>query len=101
MFKTKNNVGPAFMKNIFMEKDDQRYSLRNKEQFESRNIRTVHRGEDTLRFLGCKIWKIIPDNIKQSQSVEQFKRFIRQWVPSDCPCRLCKTYVQHIGYINR
>ena len=33
MFKTKNNVGPAFMKDIFIEKDDQRYSLRNKEQF--------------------------------------------------------------------
>ena len=101
MFKTKNNEGPPFMKQIFVEKKDTGYSLRSNEEFESMNIRTVHRGEDTLRFLGCKIWKILPDNIRQSQSVAQFKSLIRKWIPTECPCRLCKTYIQHVGYIDR
>ena len=101
MFKTKNNECPAFMKNIFIEKKIGGYSLRGNNEFESMNIRTVHRGEDTLRFLGCKIWKILPENIKQSKSVDQFKTLVRKWIPKECPCRLCKTYIYHVGYIDR
>ena len=101
MFKTKHNQVPAFMKGIFIEKKLTGYSLRSKDDFESMNIRTVHRGEDTLRFLGCKIWKIVPEHIKEAKSVAEFKKLIRKWVPSECPCRLCKKYIQHIGYIDR
>ena len=101
IFKTKNNLNPEFMKDIFVEKRDTGYGLRGNDELEPMNIRTVHRGEDTLRYLGCKIWKIVPENIKQSTSVEQFKKRIRKWDPSDCPCRLCKTYIPLIGYIDR
>ena len=101
IFKTKNDLNPEFMKDIFVERRDIGYELRGDVEFESMNIRTVHRGEDTLRYLGCKIWKLVPTNIKQSTSVEQFKKLIREWIPSDCPCRLCKTYIHLIGYIDR
>ena len=101
MFKTKAGEGPAFMKDIFVEKRDTAYSLRNTNDFESMNIRTVHRGEDTLRFLGSKIWSIIPRSIKDSETVNQFKRAIRKWIPYECPCRLCKRYLNQIGYIDR
>ena len=101
MFKTKIGQAPDFMKDIFVEKYDTGYSLRNENDFESMNIKTVHRGEDTLRFLGSKIWSIIPGSIKESDNVNQFKKAIRKWVPSECPCRLCKTYLNKIGYIDR
>ena len=101
IFKTKNNCNPEFMKDIFVEKRDRGYQLRENTGVEAMNIRTVLRGEDTLRYLGCKIWKLIPESIKQSTSVEQFKKQIRKWAPRDCPCRLCKIYLPHIGYIDR
>ena len=101
IFKTKNNLNPEFMKDIFVEKRDSGYELRENTGLEAMNIRTVHRGEDTLRYLGCKIWKLVPESIKQSISVEQFKKQIRKCAPRDCPCRLCKTYLHHIGYIDR
>ncbi len=89
------------MKSVFVERKDPVYNLRNNTDLDSMNIRTVHRGEDTLRFLGCKIWNLVPDNIKQSTSVKQFKSQIRKWIPSDCPCRICKTYIHQLGYIDR
>ena len=89
------------MKDIFVEKKNTGYMLRSKDELEPMNIRTVRWGEDTLRYLGCKIWKIVPEDIKKLTSVEQFKKQIRQWVPTNCPCRLCKIYVQNVGYMNR
>ena len=65
------------------------------------NVKKVHKGEDTLRFLGCKIWALLPCEIKESKSVDQFKTKIRKWKPENCPCRLCKTYVLDVGYIDR
>ena len=89
------------MEDIFVERKDLVYNLRKKGELESMNIRTVHFGEDTLRFLGCKIWNLVPDNIKKSSSVRQFKTLIINWSPADCPCRLCKTYIQGVGYTDR
>ena len=33
------------------------------------------------------------------QSVKDFKAKIRSWVPENYPCRLCKIYIQHTGFI--
>ena len=73
----------------------------NLQDFESMNINKVHTGEDSLRFLGCKIWKHIPSEIRETESLDKFKTKIRRWKPLKCPCRLCKIYVQGIGYIDR
>ena len=103
MFKTMKNENPSFMNDIFLVKRDTGYDLRSKrtEDFESMNIHKVHTGEDSLRFLGCKIWKLIPREIKEAESVDKFKFKIRKWKPVKCPCRLCKIFIQRIGYIDR
>ena len=102
MFKTKINENPLFMKEIFVEKRDSGHNLRSHclQDFESMNIHKVHTGEDTLRFLGWKIWKLIPTQFKELDSLDKFKMKIRTWKPLQCPCRLCKLYVQRVGYIN-
>ena len=91
------------MNDIFLVKRDTGYDLRSNriEDFESMNIHTVHTGEDSLRFLVCKIWKLIPWEIKEAESVDKFKFKIRKWKPVKCPCRLCKIFIQRIGYIDR
>ena len=50
-------------------------------------------------FLGPKIWEMLQDNFKNKDSVESFKMAIKEWKPDSCPCRLCKMYVQNIGYL--
>ena len=93
MYKTKNNNNPKFMKDIFVEKRDIGCSLgsNNKQDFESMNIHKIRTGENTLRYLGCKLWPLIPIEIKETKSVDHFKTLIRKWKPTRCPFRMCTT----------
>ena len=50
-------------------------------------------------FMGPKIWKLIPPAFKQIKSLSGFKKAIKEWKPSNCLCRLCKTYISQIGFL--
>ena len=102
MYKTKHGYNPNFMKNIFVDKRENGYSLRskNKQDFEGINIYKARTGEDTLRFLGCKIWEMVPVEIKEAKSLDKFKNIIKYWAPVKCPCRMCRNYIQRIGYVD-
>ena len=63
-------------------------------------VNTVHYGHDSIRYFGCKIWDIIPLELKMCDKVEVFKNEIKKWLPSMCPCRLCKDYIYGVGYID-
>ena len=63
------------------------------------NVRTVMYGTETIAYLGPKIWGLIPDNIKFSNSLLEFKRKIKCWKPQGCPCRLCKTFITDLGFL--
>ena len=67
--------------------------------FSSRNVRTVQYGTETLTYLGPKIWKQLPNDIKESDSLSQFKRKIKLWKPEECPCRLCKRFITNLGFL--
>ena len=87
------------MNNIF-EFNDNPYSLRNDTAyFKSRNVRTVRYGIETASFVGPRIWNSIPKEIKESASLQIFKSKIKSWTPKNCPCKLCKNYVQHFDYL--
>ena len=53
----------------------------------------VYNGTETLTFLGLRIWEIVPDYLKKSDSFEEFKLKIKLWNPENCPCRLCKRFL--------
>ena len=62
-------------------------------------VKLVNYGLESIRFLGPKIWKSLPNNLKKKESIESFKMAIKEWKPESCPCRLCKTYLENIGYL--
>ena len=86
------------MLDILPLKDIIRYP--NENIIQTRNVRTVRYGTDSLAHLGPKIWSIIPECIKREKTLKSFIKKIREWKPVKCPCRLCKTYVREIGYID-
>ena len=92
MYKVKNDLCPKIMKDLFVLKTS------GKDDFVLPKITTVNRGLETIRYRGPKTWKIVPESIKQSKSLAEFKTKIQNWKPTDCDCRLCKTYVKGIGY---
>ena len=72
----------------------------NKSFSQNRDIkRTNNFGVESISTLGAKIWALVPENLKQSTSINIFKRGIKRWNPSNCPYRLCRVYVQNVGFI--
>ena len=83
---------------IFVERNNN-YSLRGNNVLTRRRVNSVRCGTETVSFLAPKLWDILPKDIKDSKSLDIFKRKIKKYIPSECPCRLCKTYVPQVGFI--
>ena len=86
------------MENIFQVNRNNTYSLRSRNELYCKNPKTVKYGTETISYLLLKIWCLVPEIIKSSTRLDIFKNKIRKWKP-DCPCCLCKTYLQHVGFI--
>ena len=99
IYKVKNNLAPTLIQDIFQIRDIP-YNLRSMNPFVSANVNTVYNGTETISFRGPKTWALVPDEIKNATSLSEFKRKIKKWDPKGCTCRLCKTYIQNIGFIN-
>ena len=90
----------SIMNEIFRFSKNFVYSLRSGIQLGKPSINTVQFGSESTVYVGAKIWKLIPENIKSSESIDIFKIKIKKWVPEICPCRLCKIYVNQVGFVN-
>ena len=99
MYKVKNELCPKIMLDLFKEVTHS-YNLRNSLICGSYKIKTVRCGTETITYLGPKIWSIIPDEIRESASLETFRQKINLWKPNSCPCRICKKYIANVGFVN-
>ena len=99
MFKVYTEQGPDILQDVCPLNSQPEYNLRNKTHFATRSIRTVYYGDNSLRYQGPKLWEIMRSDIKGTESVEVFKNRIENWIPENCPCRLCKTYIHQVGFI--
>ena len=58
------------------------YNLRSEtSQFRRENIKTTNYGIQSVKFLRPKIWAMIPQNIKNCKSLQEFKKLIKVWKP--------------------
>ena len=105
MYKVQKGLAPIFMSNIFAENHNmhaQNVSARTRSQstFYCSGIpKTTKFGIETLRYLGPKIWNMVPDNIKSAGSITIFKSKLKKWEPIGCPCRLCATFISGLGLL--
>ena len=97
IFKVIKGTGPEIMKDIFSLKECPQYETRF--PFKSNTIYTERYGKETLTFLGPKIWSLVPDEIRKSKTIEEFKKLIKTWNTDKCPCRLCKNFVADLGFV--
>ena len=87
IYKTKKNLHPSFMSEIFEARDVQ-YDLRNKNTLGIPNAKTTSYGIETVRYLGQKLWQTLPHSVRESQSLTAFKKELRTYT-IECDCRLC------------
>ena len=87
------------MQEVFRVKEQGNHNLRNQADFVITQVKSVNYGLESIRVLGPKIWESLPNSLKNKDSVGSFETFIKRWKPKSSPCRICKTYLQNIGYL--
>ena len=75
------------------------YDFRNAETLNRSNVNSVKYGTETSTSLGAQIWKILPNDYQELASLSTFKSKIKNWESGKCSCRLCKAYIQRVGFI--
>ena len=92
------NLGPETMKEV-LEIVEGAHALRNELKLKSREIHSVRNDIEPASFVGARFWNSLPSDLKQCKYLELFKSKIKNWITENCPCKLCKTYLQRIGYM--
>ena len=98
MFKVHSGLSPPIFKELF-HKRTLNYELRHPSQFTIPRIESVYNGSESVAYLGPKIWNMVPSELKEMSSISSFKKAIKEWYPSNLPGRLCKSYLENIGFI--
>ena len=98
MYKIKNNISPIITQELFPTYENP-FNLRDNRSWQTSNIRTEAYGNETLLNRGFKTWQLLPEMIKNSESLNEFKARIKIWDPKECTCRLCKIYIKDVGYL--
>ena len=97
--RVKHDLSPPFMKEIFIHKSNEK-GTRSGDTFVRPNVDTVYKGEQSLRCFGPIVWNsMLPEKLKSCKSLSEFKSRIKFWTPDNCPCKLCKTYIPGLGYV--
>ena len=98
LYKVKNDLSPPFMKEIFNHIGQGR-KTRLGDKFQRPNVGKVYMGENSLRGFGPIVWNsMLPEELKDCTSLEEFKESIKSWVPQ-CNCKICMDYIEGIGYV--
>ena len=63
-------------------------------------VESVNYGIETLRYRGPITWNLLPNELRNIPSLDAFKAKITKWKPLGCKCRLCKTYVRDLGFLD-
>ena len=98
MFKISKNVSVPLMSELFHQTVNH-YDLRNEREFSIPDVNSVFHGQRGIAYLGPLIWQLAPAEFKDLNTASTFKAAIKNWKPSNCPCRLCKTYIGTVGFI--
>ena len=98
IYKTKVNLNPEFMKDIFVT-NDVPYSLRSGNGLLQPSARTTNFGIETTPFIGHKLWQTLPNEIKAASSLAVFKNRIKSWKGERCNCRLCRIFIPNLGFL--
>ena len=62
-------------------------------------MKSVYHGSESVSILGPKILDILPDDCKDIDNLNTAKNKVKKWKPENCLCRLCKIYINNIGFV--
>ena len=93
MFKVSKGLSPEIVNKLFQSRKQIPYQLRKTSQFQTPLVHSVFSGTKNLKFVVPKIWAMVPNEMKQLESLWKFRNTTKR------PCRLCKRYIYRIGFL--
>ena len=91
-YKDTSDMSADIMNRVFESINTPHYKLfhitqlRHTSHFSTDPIRNICNGTESASYLEPKIWEQIPAEIKNKDSLDDFKKEIKKWKPSECPC---------------
>ena len=79
------NLAQEIMKEVFEIVEDP-YALRNELKLKQKKIHSVRYGIETASFVGARVWKNLPSDLRQCKSLGLFKSKTKNWIAENCPC---------------
>ena len=98
VFKVVNNICPPIMKTFF-DFWENKCIIRKFQERRQQKVRTVRYGLEKALYRAPQLWSLVPADLKSLPNVNLFKSKIKHWECTECPCKLCKTYLRNIGYV--
>ena len=92
-------LSPPIMIDIFSLSENSSYNLRCGVTVNRRNIRTSKFGFETVSTIGAILWNDLPAELRKAESLKIFTQKIKLWSPNDCPCKICRKFIEKLGYI--
>ena len=99
IYKVKMGLSPPIMNDILTLDENASYNLRSGVTVTRRNIRTNKFGFETITTIGAVLWRNLPNDIKNSDSLNIFKHRIKQWTPDNCSGKICRNLIKNLEYI--
>ena len=98
VYKIVNGIAPPIMNSLFQFRSNKN-NIRNFQEIFTKNRKTVKYGTETVIYRAPFLWANLYTKYKNAKSPDEFKSNIKAWKCDFCQCRLCKKYVQNLGFI--
>ena len=99
MYKTVNNLPGGKLSEFFV-RNNHNCNLRSRSELTVPSINTVFKGQNSVSYFVSVIWNTILAELRGINSFQVFKSKIKVWGPTNCPSRLCKNYIENLGFVN-
>ena len=79
IYRTKHRLNPTFMRDVFAKRNNQ-HNLRSENHLRLPVAKTTTYGLENVEYRGCLLWSTLPSEIKDSRSLSEFKRKIKNGI---------------------
>lgn len=92
MLKDIKGLHPAIISDFIVKRPGISHNFHELSKYWKHFVMTVYQISETLSHLGPRTWGIVTIDIKNATSLNSVGESFWKKKPSNCPCKLCKTY---------
>ena len=97
VYKFLISYSPDIMNDVFHLRQNT-YDLRNFHAFAT-DVPRNNCMLSSVDYSANQLWETLPFDLKDSCLLELFKKGLKNWLCTRCPCQICSRFIADIGYI--